>query len=61
MSDGTLWSTDLGAPLHIDTDANPGLWGYLHLRIDKKTFKDWLDQHLPGLADSTKISTSRRW
>ena len=26
MSEGTLWSTDLAA-LHIDTDANKGLWG----------------------------------
>ncbi|MFC7900585.1 hypothetical protein ACFUV1_10575 [Streptomyces griseoincarnatus] len=50
MSEGTLWSTDLGAPLHIDTDANPDLWGYLHLQADKKTFKEWLDLHLTGLA-----------
>ncbi|CAM5533668.1 hypothetical protein SGRIM128S_09765 [Streptomyces griseomycini] len=42
MSEGTLWSADLGAPLHIDTDANPGLWGYLRLQIDKKNFKEWL-------------------
>ncbi|MBU5943755.1 hypothetical protein ACPCSL_27100 [Streptomyces griseoincarnatus] len=50
MSEGTLWSTDLGAPLHIDTDANPDLWGYLHLQVDKKTFKEWLDLRLTGLA-----------
>ncbi|MGA5329200.1 hypothetical protein ACPCJT_22510 [Streptomyces griseoincarnatus] len=50
MSEGTLWSTDLGAPLHIDTDANPDLWGYLHLQVDKKTFKEWLHLHLIGLA-----------
>ncbi|GAA3099868.1 hypothetical protein GCM10010449_23840 [Streptomyces rectiviolaceus] len=49
MSDGPLWSADLGA-LHIDTDANQGLWGYLHLQIDNKTFKEWLNEFLPGLA-----------
>lgn len=48
MSEGTLWSTDLGAQLHIDTDANPDLWGYLWLQMDRKTFKEWLDPHLTG-------------
>lgn len=50
MPEGTLWSTDLGAPLHIDTDADPNLWGYLHLQINKKTLKEWLKFHLNGLA-----------
>ncbi|MDA5144767.1 hypothetical protein PEM37_24980 [Streptomyces sp. AD681] len=60
MSDGTLWSTDLGAPLHIDTDANPDVWGYLHLQIDKKNFKEWLDLHLTGLAAIHGIELTRK-
>ncbi|OXS31872.1 hypothetical protein [Streptomyces sp. XY006] len=60
MSDGTLWSTDLGAPLHIDTDADPRLWGYLHLQIDRRTFKEWLDQHLIGLAAFQDIELTRK-
>ncbi|MGW0733685.1 hypothetical protein [Streptomyces sp. NPDC002851] len=60
MSDGTLWSTDLGAPLHIDTDANPGLWGYLHLQIDEQNFKEWLHHHLTGLAAIHGIELTRR-
>ncbi|MGW0813283.1 hypothetical protein ACWD00_08540 [Streptomyces viridiviolaceus] len=60
MSAGTLWSTDLGAPLHIDTDANPDLWGYLHLQIDKKNFKEWLDLHLTGLAAIHGIEPTRK-
>ncbi|MEU7471193.1 hypothetical protein AB0A94_22160 [Streptomyces sp. NPDC044984] len=59
MSEGPLWSTDLGAPLHIDTDANPDLWGYLHLRIDRKTFKEWLDLHLTGLAAVHGVELTR--
>lgn len=60
MSEGTLWSTDLGAPLPIDTDANPNLWGYLHLQIDKRTFKEWLDLHLTGLASIHGIELTRK-
>lgn len=60
MSEGTLWSTDLGAPLHIDTDANPDLWGYLHLQIDKKIFKEWLDLHLTGLATIHEVELTRK-
>ncbi|WP_432131360.1 hypothetical protein [Streptomyces tendae] len=60
MSDGTLWSTDLGAPLHIDTDANPDVWGYLHLQIDKKNFKEWLDLHLTGLSAIHGIELTRK-
>ncbi|CAL9460256.1 hypothetical protein SUDANB32_02616 [Streptomyces sp. enrichment culture] len=60
MSEGTLWSTDLGAPLPIDTDANPDLWGYLHLQIDKKTFREWLDLHLTGLATIHGIELTRK-
>ncbi len=60
MSEGTLWSTDLGAPLHIDTDANPDLWGYLHLQIDKKTFEEWLDLHLTALATIHGIELTRK-
>ncbi|MEV7190994.1 hypothetical protein AB0N81_04175 [Streptomyces sp. NPDC093510] len=60
MSDGTLWSADLGAPLHIDTDANPDLWGYLHLQIGKKTFKEWLDLHLTGLATIQGVELTRK-
>ncbi|MEV5415798.1 MULTISPECIES: hypothetical protein [Streptomyces] len=60
MSEGTWWSTDLGAPLHIDTDANPDLWGYLHLQIDKKTFKEWLDLHLTALATIHGIELTRK-
>ncbi|WP_454346489.1 hypothetical protein [Streptomyces albogriseolus] len=54
------WSTDLGAPLHIDTDANPDLWGYLHLQIDKKTFREWLDLHLTALATIHGIELTRK-
>ena len=61
MSDGTLWSADLGAPLHIDTDTDPYLWGYLHLQIDKRTFKEWLDQHLIGLAAIHNIELTRKF
>ncbi|MGW4545376.1 hypothetical protein ACWEN4_03240 [Streptomyces violaceorubidus] len=50
MSGSTLWSIDLGGPLRIDTDADPDFWGYLHLQIDKKTFKEWLGLHLAGLT-----------
>ncbi|MEU9633544.1 hypothetical protein ACGFZZ_00720 [Streptomyces tendae] len=60
MSGGTLWSTDLGAPLHIDTDANPDVWGYLHLQIDKKNLKEWLDLHLTGLAAIHGIELNRK-
>ncbi|MEU6109936.1 hypothetical protein ABZ853_16200 [Streptomyces albidoflavus] len=60
MSDDTLWSTDLGAPLPIDTDANPDLWGYLHLQIDKKTFKEWLGLHLTGMAAVQNIELTRK-
>ncbi|CAL9461623.1 hypothetical protein [Streptomyces sp. enrichment culture] len=60
MSEGTLWSTDLGGPLHIDTDANPDLWGYLHLQVDKKIFKEWLDLHLTGLATIHGIELTRK-
>lgn len=60
MSDNTLWSTDLGAPLHIDTDANPDLWGYLHLQIDKKTLKEWLGSHLAGMAAVQNIELTRK-
>lgn len=59
MSEGTLWSTDLGA-LHIDTDANKGLWGYLWLQIDKKTFKVWLDESLTDLASIHGIELTRK-
>ncbi|MFH8442579.1 hypothetical protein ACH4D3_15295 [Streptomyces sp. NPDC018026] len=60
MSEGTLWSADLGAPLHIDTDANPDLWGYLHLQIDKKNFGEWLDLHLTGLAAVHGVDLTRK-
>ncbi|MFJ6861279.1 MULTISPECIES: hypothetical protein [Streptomyces] len=60
MSEGTLWSTDLGGPLHIDTDANPDLWGYLHVQVDKKIFKEWLDLHLTGLATIHGIELTRK-
>ncbi|MFJ3497642.1 hypothetical protein ACIPPJ_29190 [Streptomyces sp. NPDC086091] len=60
MSDGTLWSTDLGAPLLIDTDANPDLWGYLHLRMDRRTFKEWLGLHLAGMATVQGVGLTRR-
>ncbi|MFC7982659.1 hypothetical protein [Streptomyces sp. NPDC057336] len=60
MSEATLWSTDLGAPLHIDTDANPDLWGYLHLQIDKKNFKEWLGLHLTGLAATQGVELTRK-
>ncbi|MFC8129839.1 hypothetical protein [Streptomyces sp. NPDC057302] len=59
MSEGPLWSADLG-PLHIDTDANQGLWGYLHLQIDKKTFKEWLNEFLTGLAAIHNIELTRK-
>lgn len=59
MSEGTLWSTDLGAPLRIDADANPDIWGYLHLQIDRKTFEEWLDLHLTGLALIHEIELTR--
>ncbi|GHB15046.1 hypothetical protein [Streptomyces umbrinus] len=59
MSDGTLWSTDLG-PLHIDTDANPGLWEYFYLQVDKKTYKKWLDIFLPELAAIHNIELTRK-
>ncbi|KPC88603.1 hypothetical protein ADL35_04105 [Streptomyces sp. NRRL WC-3753] len=60
MSEGTLWSTDLGGRLRIDTDANPDLWGYLHLQIDKKTFKEWLNLHLAGLASVHGTELTRK-
>ncbi|MFJ2773453.1 hypothetical protein [Streptomyces sp. NPDC087300] len=59
MTEGPLWSADLGA-LHIDTDANQGLWGYLWLQMDKKTFKDWLDEFLTGLAASHGTDLTRK-
>ncbi|MEV0527673.1 hypothetical protein AB0I66_30025 [Streptomyces sp. NPDC050439] len=59
MSEGTLWSADLGE-LHIDTDANKGLWGYLWLQIDKKTFKVWLDESLTDLASKHGIELTRK-
>ncbi|MBZ4014831.1 hypothetical protein [Streptomyces purpurogeneiscleroticus] len=59
MPDGTLWSTDLG-PLHIDTDANPGLWEYFYLQVDKKTFKKWLDVFLIELAAIHNIELTRK-
>jgi hypothetical protein len=59
MSEGTLWSADLGA-LNIDTDANTGLWGYLWLQMDKKTFKAWLDATLTELATIHDIELTRK-
>ena len=59
MSEGTLWSADLGA-LHVDTDANKGLWEYLWLQMDKKTFKDWLDATLSELAAVHGIELTRK-
>ncbi|CAL9542914.1 hypothetical protein SUDANB176_04282 [Streptomyces sp. enrichment culture] len=59
MSEGTLWSDDLGA-LHVDTDANKGLWGYLWLQMDKKTFKEWLDATLADLAAAHGIELTRK-
>ncbi|WTB89330.1 hypothetical protein OIE99_14255 [Streptomyces cellulosae] len=58
MSEGTLWSADLGE-LHVDTDANKGLWGYLWLQMDKKTFKDWLDARLADLAAAHNTELTR--
>lgn len=60
MSDGTLWSTDLGTPLPIDTDANPDLWGFLYLQVDKANFKEWLDLHLTGIAMIQGIELTRK-
>ncbi|MFH8562850.1 hypothetical protein [Streptomyces sp. NPDC017988] len=59
MSEGTLWSADLGA-LHVDTDAHKGLWGYLWLQMDKKTFKEWLDATLTELAAIQNIELTRK-
>lgn len=59
MSDSTLWSADLGTQLHIDTDANMNLWGYLYLHIDRKHFKEWLGYHLTYIASFSDIAMTR--
>ncbi|NEC51797.1 hypothetical protein G3I18_25015 [Actinospica acidiphila] len=59
MPESTLWSADLGE-LRVDTDANKGLWGYLWLQIDKKTFREWLDATLPYLAAAHNIELTRK-
>ncbi|MFZ4154297.1 hypothetical protein [Streptomyces pseudogriseolus] len=59
MSESTLWSADLGE-LRVDTDANTGLWGYLWLQMDTKTFKEWLDATLADLAAAHSIELTRK-
>ncbi|MFF5344698.1 hypothetical protein ACFY4H_29020 [Streptomyces althioticus] len=58
MSEDTLWSADLGE-LHVDTDANKSLLGYLWLQMDQKTFKEWLDATLEDLAAAHNVELTR--